>query len=58
MKLKIGIDEGNRGAIIRWGKRLDNGIWFRVWRFRSLWLKWKFRKNYLDFGIFCIHYGN
>ena len=57
-KYIIGSDEGNSGALLRWGKRFDNGIWFKVWRFRKLWFKFKFMKNYLDFGIFCIHYGN
>ncbi len=28
MKLKLGTSEGNSGAIIRWGKYLDNGLWF------------------------------
>ena len=58
MKFKIGADEGNRGAIIRWGRYLDNGIWSRLWRFRKLWFRLKFIKGYLNFGLFCIHYGN
>lgn len=58
MNFKIGSDEGNSGAIIRWGRYLDNGIWIRLWRFRKLWFRYRFIKNSLDFGLFNIHYGN
>ena len=27
MRIKFGPDEGNRTAVIRWGKHLDNGLW-------------------------------
>ncbi len=58
MKFKIGSGKGNSRALLRWGTHLDNGIWYRSWNFRSLWLKWRFQPGYLDFGVFCIHYGN
>ncbi len=55
---KIGSDIGNSGAIIRWGKYLDNGIWMRKWRFKKIWFKWKMKKRYTDLGIFVIQWGN
>ena len=58
MKMRFGKDKGNLGALIRWGKYLDNGIWIRTWKFRKLWFKPNFRKNYLNFGFFVIQYGN
>ena len=57
-RIKFGNDDGNSGGIFRYGKYLDNGIWFRTWKFRKLWLQWKFQPRYLDFGLFCICYGN
>lgn len=58
MKFKFGRDEGNSGALIRWGKYLDNGIWYRTRRFKKLWGNWKIMKGYLDCGFFVIQYGN
>ena len=57
-QIKFGNDNGNSGGIFRYGKYLDNGIWFRTWKFRKLWLQWKLQPGYLDFGLFCICYGN
>jgi len=54
--MKIGSDEGNSGALIRFGKHLDHGIWIRRWRFRKLWLKWRFMRDYIDLGVFVIHF--
>jgi len=54
--MKIGSDEGNSGALIRFGKHLDHGIWIRRWRFRKLWLKWRFMRDYIDLGFFVIHF--
>ena len=57
--MKFGPDEGNSGAIIRWGKHLDNGIWITTWKFRRLWFKsWKIRNGYIDLGIIIIQWGN
>jgi len=56
--MKTGPDEGNSGAILRWGKCLDNGIWIRGWRFKKLWTQWKFRQGYISLGIIVLHYGN
>lgn len=58
MRIKFGTDEGNSGAIVRWGKYLDNGIWFRRLRFRRSWFKYRFMNGYWDFGIIAIHWGN
>jgi|GEM_PF-6897420 len=56
--MKIGPDEGNSGAIIRWGKHLDNGLWLRIWKHKKLWFKWRLMKGYLDFGFFVFRWGN
>lgn len=56
--MKLGPDGGNSGAIIRWGKYLDNGIWVRTWRFRKLWFKYRFMYGYFNFGFFVIHWNN
>ncbi len=56
--MRIGPDEGNSGAIIRWGKHLDKGVWLRTWRMRALWTwkHWKLRKRYIDLGVVCLHF--
>jgi len=56
--MKLGTDEGNSGAIIRWGRYLDNGIWIRRWRFRNLWLQWRFRSRYISLGFVLFAWGN
>jgi hypothetical protein len=56
--IKIGSDEGNSGAIIRWGKHWDNGIWIRRWKYKKLWKRFKLRKNYIDLGILQIRWNN
>lgn len=55
--MKFGPDEGNSGAIIRWGKYWDNGIWIQ-YRYKRLWFKWRFRKNYINLGFIRISWGN
>jgi hypothetical protein len=54
MYFKFGTDNGNSGAIIRWGKYLDNGIWFHDFNFKFI----KFRKNYIDLGFLSIMWSN
>jgi hypothetical protein len=54
--MKFGSSDGNSGAIIRWGKKLDNGIWIRRWRFHRLWTKWRFSQRYVNFGIILFHW--
>lgn len=56
MRIKLGPDNGNSGAIIRCGKYLEYGVWFRVWNFRKLWTQWRFRPRagLWDFGVFTI----
>ena len=56
MTIKIGIDEGNSGAIIRYGKYLDKGLWIRRWKFRRLWFRWRIMQGYIDLGILVIQY--
>lgn len=56
--MKFGSGEGNGGAVVRWGKYLDNGIWIRLWKFRSLWTKWRFRWGYVSIGIILFHWSN
>ena len=56
--LTIGPSNGNEGALIRWGKYLDNGIWYRSWKFKNLWFGCKFKKHYVDLGLICIMWGN
>ncbi len=56
--MKFGPNEGNSGAMIRWGKYLDNGVWITVWKFRSLWLRRRFMKGYANFGIIVFRWNN
>lgn len=60
MKIKLGPDQGNSGAIVRWGQHLDNGIWLTPWKHKVLWLKYKLmpRKGYLRFGPVTVMWGN
>lgn len=59
MRIKYGPIEGNSGAVIRWGECLDNGIWFRGWKYRKLWKKWKYIKGrYLSLGIVVFQWSN
>ena len=55
MRFQFGPDEGNSGAIFRFGSDLGKGIWVRGWNFRRLWTSWRFRKDYTSFGIICFH---
>jgi len=57
--IKLGPDNGNSGALIRWGKHLDNGVWFRPWCHRILWTKWNYIPHrYLSLGVVVIQWGN
>jgi len=61
MRMRIGPDDGNSGAVIRWGKHLDNGVWFRLWRHRKLWTKrsaWRYLPGYLSLGIVQFRWGS
>ena len=54
-KIKFGRDEGNSGAIIRWGKYLDKGIWFRSMKNRRNWVSWSINPpHYYRFGVIII----
>ena len=57
-KLQFGKDSGNSGALIRWGRYLNNGVWYRPIKFRKLWFQYKIRKGLIDLGLICVHYGN
>lgn len=58
--MKFGPDDGNSGAIVRWGLHLDNGIWI-AWRY---WYQWKFlcrvrvRRGYVALGLLSVSWGN
>lgn len=56
---EIGPSEGNKGAIIRWGKYKDNGVWLLRWKFRDLW-SWKFywKDGWVRLWCFDIHWRN
>lgn len=56
MKIKLGPSEGNCGALIRFGRCLDKGIWIRTWNFRSLWTSFRFAPGYLSLGVVCFHW--
>ncbi len=59
MKIKFGTDDGNSGAVIRWGKHLDNGVWFLPFRhWRRLIFRFRFMRGYWNFGLFHISWGN
>ena len=56
--MKIGRSEGNDGAVIRWGKHLDNGMWFTQWWCKSLWIKLRIRYGYVRVGPLLLRWGN
>jgi len=56
--LKLGPSEGNRGAVIRWGKHWDNGFWFTPIQYSKLWLRPKFMRRYIRIGPFNFRWGN
>jgi len=58
MRAKFGSDKGNRGAVIRWGGELDNGIWIRHWKGRKLQTRWKSMHGYLEFWCIVVRWGN
>lgn len=57
--IQVGPSEGNQGAIIRWGKFKDNGIWFIQWKFRDIY-RWKFdfEGGHVRLWCFDIHWRN
>lgn len=59
MQIKIGPDEGNSGAIIRWGKYLDNGVWiaWRHWNSRLV-KRFRFMRGYIAISLLTISWGN
>jgi hypothetical protein len=54
--MKIGPSEGNSGAIIRWGKHLDNGLWLRKIGKRHT--NWRFRRGYVRLPFATFMFGN
>ena len=59
MTIKLGPNGGNGGAVIRWGKHLDNGIWFLPFRYwEKLLFRFRFMRGYWNFGLFHISFGN
>lgn len=54
--IKLGPGEGNSGAVIRFGRHWDKGLWFRLWRFRKLWFRWRFRPGLIDLGFVVIQW--
>jgi len=52
----FGPDDGNSGALIRWGRCKDCGIWYRGWKHRKLWTRWRFMNGYANFGLIVIRF--
>lgn len=58
--MKFGPDKGNSGAIIRWGRKLDNGVWFawKMWNSRNHLTRFTIRRGYVAFGLLDVSWGN
>ena len=58
--IKIGPSEGNSGALIRWGKHWDNGVWFswKHWSSKNLLMRFRAMKGYLAVSLLTVHWGN
>jgi len=58
--MKIGPSEGNSGAIVRWGRHLDNGIWlaWKHWNSRNLLMRFRVRRGHIAIGLLDIAWGN
>ena len=56
MNIKLGPSSGNSGAVIRFGRHLDRGVWLHTWNFRKLWLNFYLRGRRLNLGPVCIHF--
>ena len=54
MDWKLGPDEGNSGALVRWGRCLDNGVWLCAPRWRRL----RRRAGYLALPFATVRWGN
>jgi len=60
MRIKTGTDEGNSGAIIRWGCHLDNGIWlsWKRWHSRNMLTQFRIRRGYVALSLLTVQWGN
>jgi hypothetical protein len=61
--MKIGPSEGNSGAIVRWGRHLDNGVWFswRFWSNRNMLTRFRILPlgaKYIAVGLLTVQWGN
>ena len=54
-RIKLGPSEGNSGALVRWGRHLDNGLWLTSWRFRFI--RHDNGARYLRFAWFQFSWG-
>lgn len=52
-RLALGPSKGNAGAILRWGKHLDNGLWLCQLPFR-----FRIRRGYIALPWLTIMWGN
>ena len=59
MRIKFGPDDGNSGAILRWGSHLDNGVWiaWRHWRSRRMLTRCRFMRGYIALSLLTISWG-
>jgi len=60
MSIKIGPDNENPGAVIRWGEHWDNGFWvtWKHWKNREFLYRFKMLKGYLAISLFTFRWGN
>jgi hypothetical protein len=58
--MKFGPDEGNSGAIVRWGKHLDNGVWiaWKHWKSQRLLKRFRFMRGYIAISLLTVMWGN
>jgi len=59
-KIKIGPDEGNSGAIVRWGRYLDNGVWlaWKHWCSPRMLTRCRIRHGYVALSLLTVSWGN
>lgn len=51
--VKWGPNDGNSGAVVRWGERLDNGIWLT-----ANWRRFRARPGYIALPFVTVMWGN
>lgn len=58
--MKIGPSDGNSGAIVRWGRHLDNGVWlaWKHWSSRNMLTRCRVERGYVALSLLTVQWGN